>query len=83
MERTVAFPEPTDATNVMPKAIREQIDSLFVNGARCRKPGIVFFGLEKAGAAYQADLFSPAVKREKSKLSKRATTRWDELLTVG
>ena len=114
---TVAFPEPTDATNVMTKAIRGRIASLFVKGARYRKSGIVFFGLEKAGAAYQADLFAPTVKREKSrlyqaidalnarlgkdkvfaaaegvgtpvwrmrraKLSKRATTNWDELLTV-
>ena len=114
---TVAFPEPTDATNVMTKAIHEQIGSLFVKGARYRKSGIVFFGLEKAGAAYQTDLFAPAVKHEKcklyqtidalnaklgkgkvfsaaegvgkptwamkrSKLSKRATTNWDELLTV-
>ena len=114
---TVAFPEPTDATNVMTKAIHEQIASLFVKGAKYRKSGIVFFGLEKAGAAFQADLFAPAEKREKSKLyeaidtlnaklgtgkvfsaaegvgkpawamkrsklSKRATTNWDELLTV-
>ena len=114
---TVAFPEPTDATNVMTKAIHKQIASLFVKGAKYRKSGIVFFGLEKAGAAYQADLFAPAVKHEKSKLyqtidalnaklgkgkvfsaaegvgtptwrmkrsklSKRATTNWDELLTV-
>ena len=114
---TVAFPEPTDATNVMTKAIHEQIASLFVKGAKYRKSGIVFFGLEKAGAAYQADLFAPAMKHEKSKLyqtidalnaklgkgkvfsaaegvgtpawrmkrsklSKRATTNWDELLTV-
>ena len=114
---TVAFPEPTDATNVMTKAIHEQIASLFVKGAKYRKSGIVFFGLEKAGAAYQADLFAPAVKHEKSKLyqtidalnaklgkgkvfsaaegvgtpvwrmkrsklSKRATTNWEELLTV-
>ena len=114
---TVTFPEPTDATNVMTKAIHEQIGSLFVKGAKYRKSGIVFFGLEKAGAAYQADLFAPAVKHEKSKLyatidalnaklgkgkvfsaaegvgtpawtmkrsklSKRATTNWDELLTV-
>lgn len=114
---TVTFPEPTDATNVMTKAIHEQIGSLFVKGARYRKSGIVFFGLEKAGAAYQADLFAPAVKHEqsrlyqtidalnaklgkgkvfsaaegvgkpawamkRSKLSKRATTNWDELLTV-
>ena len=114
---TVAFPEPTDATNVMVRTIHERIDSLFVDGAKYRKAGIVFFGLEKAGAAYQADLFSPAEKREKSKLyetidalnaklgkskvfsaaegigelswkmkrsklSKRATTNWSELLTV-
>ena len=114
---TVTFPEPTDATNVMVRTIREEIDSLFVEGARYRKSGIVFFGLEKAGAAYQADLFAPAETHEKSrlyeaidalnarfgkgkvfsaaegvgakawhmkreKLSKRATTNWDELLTV-
>ena len=114
---TVTFPEPTDATNVMVRAIHEQIGSLFVKGAKYRKSGIVFFGLEKVGAAYQADLFAPAETREKSKLyetidalnakfgkgkvfsaaegvgtpawrmkrsklSKRATTNWDELLTV-
>ena len=114
---TVTFPAPTDATNVMTKAIHEQIGSLFVKRAKYRKAGIVFFGLEKAGAAYQADLFAPAETREKSKLyeaidalnarfgkgkvfsaaggvgkpawamkrsklSKRATTNWDELLTV-
>ena len=114
---TVAFPEPTDATNVMLRTIREQIDSLFVEGAKYRKSGIVFFGLEKAGSAYQDDLFSPAERHEKSKLyqaidalnaklgkgkvfsaaegigtpswrmrreklSKRATTNWNELLTV-
>ena len=114
---TVAFPEPTDATNVMLGAIREQIGSLFVRGARYRKSGIVFFGLEKAGSAYQDDLFAPAKKHEvsplyrtidalnarlgkgtvfsaaegigrkswamkRSKLSRRATTNWNELLTV-
>ncbi len=114
---TVTFDKPTDATNEMLKAIREGIASLFVQGAKYRKSGIVFFGLEKAGAAYQADLFAPTEKREKSKLyetidalnrtlgkgkvfsaaegigypswkmkrsklSKRATTNWDELLTA-
>ena len=114
---TVAFPEPTDATNVMLKAIREQSGSLFTEGARYRKSGVVFFGLEKAGAVYQADLFAPSVARESSplyrtidalnaklgrgkvfsaaegvgspawamkraKLSRRATTCWNELLTV-
>ena len=114
---TVSFDQPTDATNEMLKAIREGIGSLFVKGAKYRKSGIVFFGLEKAGAAFQADLFAPTEKREKSKLyetidalnkrlgkgkvfsaaegvgtpswrmkrsklSKRATTNWDELLIV-
>ena len=114
---TVTFPGPTDATNVMVRTIRERIGSLFVEGARYRKSGIVFFGLEKAGSAYQADLFEPVGKREKSKLyetidalnarlgkgkvfsaaegvgrpswamrraklSRRATTNWNELLTV-
>ena len=114
---TVAFPRPTDATNVILKAIREQVGSLFVEGARYRKSGVVFFGLEKAGSACQADLFAPVERREssalyrtidalnrklgrgvvysaaegigpkswamrRSKLSKRATTNWDELLTV-
>ena len=65
---TVAFPQPTDATNVILKAIREQIGSLFVKGARYRKSGVVFFGLEKAGSAYQADLFAPSETRESSKL---------------
>ena len=113
---TVAFPQPTDATNVMLKTIREEIGSLFVPGTRYRKSGIVFFGLEKAGAAYQTDLFdvktheksdlyktidainarfgrgkvfsaaegvgSPSWKMRRSRLSRRATTSWDELLTV-
>ena len=114
---TVAFPQPTDATNIMLGAIREGFDALFVPGARYRKSGIVFFGLEKAGSAYQADLFSTPEERKasplykaidalnaklgkgrvfsaaegvgkkswamkRSKLSKRATTNWDELLVV-
>ena len=114
---TVVFPGPTDATNVMLGAIREKIGSLFVPGTKYRKSGIVFFGLEKAGGVYQADLFAPAEKREKSRLyeaidalnskfgkgkvfsaaegvgdqtwamkrskvSKRATTNWSELLTA-
>ena len=65
---TVSFDQPTDATNEMLKAIREGIGSLFVKGAKYRKSGIVFFGLERAGAAFQADLFAPTEKREKSKL---------------
>ena len=115
--RTVMFPTPTDATNEMLKAIREEVDALFIPGTRYRKTGVVFFGLEKVGTARQLDLFSPIEKSEasplykaidslnkrygkgkvfsaaeglgdrswkmkRSKLSKRPTTRWDELMTV-
>ena len=115
--RTVVFPEPTDATNVMLNAIRPEIDSLFIPGVRYRKTGVVFFGLEKVGSARQLDLFSSVGKAEASPLykvvdslnrrygkgkvfsaaegigekswhmkrgmlSKRTTTRWDELMTV-
>ena len=114
---TVSFDQPTDATNEMLKAIRKGIGSIFVKGVKYRKSGVVFFGLEKAGASFQVDLFAPTERREKSKLyetidalnrtlgrgkvfsasegvgtpswkmkrsklSKRATTNWDELLTV-
>ena len=115
--RTVMFPAPTDATNEMLKAIREEVDALYIPGTRYRKTGVVFFGLEKVGSARQLDLFSPVEKAEasplykaidalnkrygkgkvfsaaeglgerswqmkRSKLSKRPTTRWDELLAV-
>ena len=58
--RTVVFAAPTDATNAMMRAIRPELDALFVPGKRYRKTGVVFFGLEKAGSARQTDLFSPA-----------------------
>ena len=115
--RTVMFPAPTDATNEMLKAIRQEVDALFIPGTRYRKTGVVFFGLEKVGTARQLDLFSPVEKAEASplykaidslnkrygkgkvfsaaegignaswkmkrgKLSKRPTTRWDELMVV-
>ena len=115
--RTVMFPTPTDATNEMLKAIREEVDALFIPGTRYRKTGVVFFGLEKVGFARQMDFFSPVEKAEasplykaidslnkrygkgkvfsaaeglgerswkmkRSKLSKRPTTRWDELMMV-
>ena len=115
--RTVMFPAPTDATNEMLKAIRQEVDALFIPGTRYRKTGVVFFGLEKVGSARQLDLFSPVEKAEASplykaidalnkrygkgkvfsaaeglgdrswkmkrgKLSKRPTTRWDELMVV-
>ena len=119
LERTVVFPAPTDATNEMLKAIRGEVDALFIPGTRYRKTGVVFFGLEKADAPKQLDLFSlhssllPAPsklyktidalnkrygkgkvfaaaeglgerswKMKRDKLSKRSTTRWDELMTV-
>ena len=58
-ERTVIFPAPTDATNEMLSAMRREIAPLFAEGTRYRKTGVVFFGLEKANAPKQLDLFSP------------------------
>ena len=115
--RTVIFASPTDATNEILRAIRREVPALFMPGTRYRKTGVVFFGLERVGAARQMDLFSPVERAEasplyktidrlnakygrgrvfsaaegigerqwmmkRSKLSKRPTTRWDELLVV-
>ena len=66
--RTVVFPAPTDATNEMLRAIREEVDALYVEGTRYRKTGIVFFGLEKPGTAHQTDLFDDTPPAEKSRL---------------
>lgn len=66
--QTVVFPEPTDATHEMLKAITPVAKGLFVPGCRYRKSGVVFFGLEKAGSARQLDLFTSAKPRESSRL---------------
>ena len=66
--RTVIFPEPTDATNEMLKAVTPVAESLFVPDCRYRKAGVVFFGLEKAGSARQLDLFTQTKPLESSKL---------------
>ena len=66
--RTVVFPEPTDATNEMLKAVTPVAESLFVPDCRYRKAGVVFFGLEKAGSARQLDLFTQTKPLESSKL---------------
>ena len=63
--RTVVFPAPTDATNEMLRAIRGEVDALYVAGTRYRKTGIVFFGLEKPGTARQTDLFDTTPPAEK------------------
>ena len=55
--RTVVFPRPTDATNEILAAIRREVGALYLPGTRYRKSGVVFFGLEKAGAPRQDDLF--------------------------
>ncbi len=115
--RTIVFPEPTDATNVMMQTFRPEVPSLFIPGARYRKTGVVFFGLEKVGSMRQMDLFSPpsaskssplykaidslnarygrgkvfsasegmgdrSWKMKRRLLSKRSSTRWDELAIV-
>ena len=122
LDRTIVFPAPTDATNEMLRAIRDEVDALYVAGTRYRKTGVVFFGLEKPGTAHQMDLFEdsrspfPAPRSpsplyaavdalnarygngkvfsaaqglgakswhmKRQKLSRRPTTRWDELMTA-
>ena len=66
--RTVVFHSPTDATNEMLRAIREEVDALYIEGTRYRKTGIVFFGLEKPGTARQTDLFDDTPPAERSRL---------------
>lgn len=68
VSETVMFPEPTDATNRMLKAISEGVEALWVPGARYRKSGVIFFGLESVGATQQLDLFSESAPLESSKL---------------
>ena len=68
VSRTVMFPEPTDATNVMLTAIRDEVEALYLPGCRYRKSGMVLFGLETAGAPRQLDLFGETSVSEKSRL---------------
>ena len=68
VSETVMFPDPTDATNRMLKAISDGVEALWVPGARYRKSGVVFFGLESVGATQQLDLFSESAPLESSKL---------------
>ncbi len=68
VSRTVVFPQPTDATNEMLRAIRPESEALFTPGARYRKSGMVFFGLEQPGAARQLDLFTTVSTPARSKL---------------
>ena len=66
--RTVVFPSPTDATNVILRGISNEVKYLYLPGVRYRKTGIVFFGLEKPGVARQADLFDETPPAERSRL---------------
>ena len=52
----------------MLRAIRDEVNALYVPGTRYRKTGIVFFGLEKPGTAHQTDLFDTTPPAEKSRL---------------
>lgn len=52
----------------MLRAIREEVDALYIEETRYRKTGIVFFGLEKPGTAHQTDLFDNTPPAEKSRL---------------
>ena len=68
MGRTVMFPAPTDATNVILRGISDEVKYLYLPGVRYRKTGIVFFGLEKPGVARQTDLFEETPPAERSRL---------------
>ena len=66
--RTVMFPAPTDATNVILRGISDEVKYLYLPGVRYRKTGIVFFGLEKPSVARQTDLFEETPPTERSRL---------------
>lgn len=66
--RTVVFPRPTDATNEMLTEISKVSAALFVEGRRYRKAGVIFMGLEKAGAMRHPDLFAPVETLRSSSL---------------
>ena len=64
------FDTPTDGTNEMLAAMRRDVGALFVPGYRYRKSGMVFFGLEHAGAPRQGDLFAETQPSQSSQLYK-------------
>ena len=65
---TVSFDTPTSATGEILSALRPAVEGLFVPGKRYRRAGVLFFGLEKEGAA--GDLFhGRPSERPASKLS--------------
>lgn len=66
---TVTFPNPTDDTSRMLSVIFQKLKTIFVDGRRYKKTGVVFFGLESAETV-QPDLFSAAPKKENSELFK-------------
>ena len=54
---TVAFATPISGTSEMLQAIRPKLRGIFPAGRRCRKAGVLFFGLEPADSR-QLDLFA-------------------------
>lgn len=58
---SVIFPAPTDETAEMMKAIRPLLRSIFHQGRRYKKSGMMFFGLESK-ANRQLDLFDAPAK---------------------
>ena len=66
---TVTFPAPTDDTSRMLSAIFPKLKTIFIDGRRYKKSGVIFFGLESSGTV-QPDLFSSVPKKENSALFK-------------
>ena len=48
---TVSFESPTSATDEILSALRPAVEKLFVPGKRCRRAGVLFFGLENEATA--------------------------------
>ena len=66
---SVTFDEPTDDTAEILKAIRPKLKSIFYDGRRYKKSGMMFFGLESK-INRQMELFSPPPGRNSDELSK-------------
>ena len=64
---TVTFPVPTDDTSRMLSAIFPKLKTIFIDGRRYKKAGVMFFGLESV-TSVQPDLFAPQQKKENSDL---------------
>lgn len=64
---TVTFPVATDDTSRMLSAIFPKLKTIFIDGRRYKKAGVMFFGLESSENV-QPDLFAVGQEKENSNL---------------